>query len=134
MRKFFVVDNHSYHSSSLESLLRCRQLDCELHDGAAGLGFVHDAVRISRPDIIISELSLPDGQSLELLHALQADAETNHIPLIIYTHGSNRHLMEDCFSRGADHFFIKEEFPPAILIDRVIKIYSRNAIHTPSLS
>jgi PleD family two-component response regulator len=70
--------------------------------------------------------SLFDGMAL--LHKLQEDQHTHHIPIAVYTSKNNAHLKNTAYTNGAKHFFIKEDFAPHDMIHGLAKIYKFNFI------
>lgn len=66
------------------------------------------------PDLIISDIKLPDLTGLDLARQLRADERTDKIPLMIITAHADPGLQKACRAAGADHFLQKpfdvEEF------------------------
>jgi DNA-binding response OmpR family regulator len=125
MKRYYIIDNDISHSASLQSLLRSRKFEVKVSAGHDEAEHVFHDIQLFEPDIIICDLKFPAFDGLALIHHLQAKEETNHIPITVYTKHTNRILKEDAFNQGADHFFLKEEFPPHSLIERILKLYSR---------
>jgi CheY-like chemotaxis protein len=103
--------------------LRVIDRHVSLSHGDLGETYVFRDVLRKQPDIIIMDLLLPSFDGLSLLHRLQEDHCTNHIPVIIYSTKSNKHLKDSGVDKGAQQFFLKEDFTPERLIGRVFKIY-----------
>ncbi len=66
------------------------------------------------PDLIISDIKLPDLTGLELVRRLKSDERTLQTPLMIITAHADPALARACRAAGADHFLQKpfdvEEF------------------------
>ncbi|HEY4985272.1 MAG TPA: response regulator, partial [Bradyrhizobium sp.] len=63
--------------------------------------------RSMRPDLVITDIHLPDGTGFDVLRRLRADGQTSHIPVIALTADampSNMHNME---LAGFDHILTK---------------------------
>lgn len=78
--------------------------------GQEGLAFAFQ----HRPNLIISDIKLPDLTGLDLVHTLRADARTVRTPLLIITAHADPGLQKACLAAGANHFLQKpfdvEEF------------------------
>jgi CheY-like chemotaxis protein len=61
----------------------------------------------ARPDVIISDLRMTDGDGSYILHRLRAHALTQKTPVIILTGQTNPAIRRDLLSQGADAFLYK---------------------------
>jgi DNA-binding response OmpR family regulator len=64
-----------------------------------------EALRGQRYDLVLADLSLPDGTALELLDALQAARIT--VPVIVITGVGNLEIAVDAMRRGAIDYAVK---------------------------
>ncbi len=76
------------------------------------------------PDVIVTDLGLPDGQGVEIVTALIAAAPG--IPLIVLSGDSDARVMEEALQNGAADYLHKEEFTGALLIDALRRDTGRN--------
>ncbi|HWH34322.1 MAG TPA: response regulator [Acidimicrobiales bacterium] len=83
-------------------------------DGASGLR----AAQESRPDVIVSDVMMPQMNGLELVAALDADDATGAIPVILLSARAQELDVRDGLAAGADDYVTKP-FDPLELIDRV---------------
>lgn len=74
-----------------------------------------EQIKESAPDIIITDLMMPEMDGFELCKAVEKDAELKHIPLIVVSALSSTKNKEQLLSLGADNYFQKP-FEPAELI------------------
>lgn len=66
-----------------------------------------DAAKKQLPDLIISDVMMPEVKGDELCRTLKRDIETSHIPIILLTAlGSERHIIEG-WQVGADEYIVK---------------------------
>lgn len=67
----------------------------------------YEIARKNQPDIIVSDVMMPEMDGLTLCATLRKDYETRHIPIVLITaHASERHNLEG-LSLGADDYIAK---------------------------
>lgn len=72
-------------------------------NGQAGIGKALEAV----PDIIVSDVVMPEKDGFELTRALKADARTSHIPIILLTAKADVESRIEGLEQGADAYLPK---------------------------
>jgi CheY-like chemotaxis protein len=72
-------------------------------DGIAGL----ELIRAERPDLIVTDLMMPEMSGLELCRAVRSDPTIRNIPIIVLTASVQRHQAEASFRDGANAFLPK---------------------------
>lgn len=86
------------------------------HSGTEGLT---KAVE-DRPDIIITDINLPDIDGYEITHNLKQDKKTAHIPVVAMTANVMKKDREHVFDAGCDGYISKpidvDELPEQIEI------------------
>ncbi len=73
------------------------------------------SLKESVPDIIITDLMMPEMDGFELCEAVKKDAELKHIPLIVVSALSTTNNKEQLLALGADDY-LQKPFGPAELI------------------
>jgi len=73
------------------------------YDGEEAL----EKVKISRPDLILLDLSLPKMDGVDVCRRLKADEELQDIPVLIFTIKTQSDAMSQCARAGADEYIIK---------------------------
>jgi DNA-binding response OmpR family regulator len=89
-------------------------------DGALGL----EAARESRPDVIVSDVMMPNMSGVEMVVALKADEATASIPIILLSAKAQGGDIRQGIDAGADEYVTKP-FEPLDLIDRVNALLAR---------
>jgi CheY-like chemotaxis protein/HD-like signal output (HDOD) protein len=86
-------------------------------DGAEAL----DAVRKSRPDLILLDLSMPGMDGMTFLRHLRADSGLAKIPVFLLTAVSDKNLVLQAAKLGIKEYLLKSRFSSGDLVARVKK-------------
>ncbi len=109
-----IVDDNpdvvTYITSCLESQYRVDKAE----NGKLGLD---KAIKLM-PDLIISDIMMPEMDGIEFCSKLKSDLETSHIPVILLTARSSDENIVEGFETGADDYITKP-FNSEILKARV---------------
>jgi DNA-binding response OmpR family regulator len=89
-------------------------------DGSEGI----ERARTDRPDLIISDIMMPNVSGLELVRALKGDATTAAIPIILLSAKAQSADLKAGMDAGADDYVTKP-FEPLDLVDRVNGLLQR---------
>ena len=101
--KVLLVDDNSDMRDYIRRLLS-EIYDIEaVADGKAAL----TAARKSRPDLILTDIMMPELDGMELLAELRADLDTMAIPVIILSARAGEEAKLDGLQKGADDYLIK---------------------------
>jgi len=90
-------------------------------DGAEGLERVYE----ERPDVVISDIMMPNVNGLELLTALKGGPETMHLPVILLSAKAQVADVQRGLDLGADDYVTKP-FDPLELIARVYDVLAKS--------
>lgn len=93
------------------------------------------------PDIVVTDLMMPNLNGMELTHKLKSDQETSHIPIVMLTAKSEDESKVQGFRHGADSYLVKP-FSVEVLVAQVSAIvksrqafkerFSKNLILEPT--
>lgn len=78
------------------------------------------AIAQRTPDVIVSELELPDGSGLELFRQVHANAATRNVLLMVVTRRTGVNDKIAAFQAGADAYLVKpvaaDQFETQVLL------------------
>jgi len=115
-----VVDDNFEVRLFIKSLLENDFKILEAANGQEALDLAFENI----PDIIISDVMMPEMSGLELCQAIKSDERTDHIPVILTTVLSSQADRIEGLSRGADSYIPKPIDPNHLLI-RVNKLIEK---------
>jgi signal transduction histidine kinase/ligand-binding sensor domain-containing protein/AraC-like DNA-binding protein len=98
-----VIDDNNDIRNYIKSNLKNRYNVCEAGNGKEGL---EKASRII-PDLIISDIMMPEIDGLQLCGKLKTDIHTSHIPIILLTARTTYLHVKEGFEVGADDYITK---------------------------
>jgi DNA-binding response OmpR family regulator len=90
------------------------------HDGAEGI----ELARSSDPDLIISDIMMPNVSGIELVQTLKADDATSGIPIILLSAKAQTADIRAGMEAGADDYVTKP-FEPLELVEHVQALLAR---------
>ena len=89
------------------------EADFEIYEAKNGLKGLEKSIKYV-PDVIISDLMMPEMDGLEFCHKLKENNKTLHIPVIILTARTARIFEEKGYQSGAD-IYVTKPFHPSVL-------------------
>ena len=89
-------------------------------DGREGV----DTARAEHPDVVISDIMMPNVNGLELLSQLKSSPETENIPVVVLWAKAQEVDVQDGLDHGADDYVTKP-FDPLDLVERVQRLVKR---------
>lgn len=122
--KILVVDDDAGIRESLKDLLALENFECSVAtSGKEGLAMA----RAAQPQLVVTDVQLPDMSGYQLCQSLKRDPLSTHIPVVMITGRFTE--PEDRlqgFDLGADEFFSKP-FDPVIFVARIKSILRGSA-------
>jgi signal transduction histidine kinase/AraC-like DNA-binding protein len=103
--------------------LRKKYVVLEANDGNEALAVVH----ARQPDIIISDVTMPNCDGITLLQQIKNDNSTNHIPVILLTARTADPYITEAFEVGTDDYITKPFSMPHLIqkISNIIQTRKR---------
>jgi signal transduction histidine kinase len=118
-RRILVVEDSPTQAEHVRLILEGRGYTVEVaRNGREGLA----RVRESRPDLVISDVNMPEMDGYEFCRAVKGSAATRRIPFVLLTERRAPADIVRGFEHGADNF-IPKPFDDAYLLDRVQRIF-----------
>ena len=112
-----VIDDNADIRAYLRSLFSETYTVITAENGATGLRKAF----ISVPDVILTDLSMPDMDGLEVCRQLKSETATSHIPILMLTARSMDEQQVEGFAHGADAY-VSKPFKAEILKAQVASL------------
>ncbi len=103
-QQVLLVDDDEFVRSIVARMLR--QANLEVH-AVSTLESARQLLKASRPDVVLLDYLLPDGTGVDLLKELRQSTPLNKVPVVMLTGKSDRQVILDCLSHGANDFVVK---------------------------
>ena len=112
--RVLLADDNADMRDYIRQLLGAHHEVMAVPDGVAAL----EAMRASRPDLVITDVMMPRLDGLGLARAIRSDARLNDLPIIMLSARAGEEASIDGLSAGADDYLVKP-FSARELIARV---------------
>ncbi|QDH78956.1 response regulator [Echinicola soli] len=109
-----IVDDNKEIRSYIEMHFGSQYAISTASNGKEGMSKAFDEI----PDLIISDVMMPDMNGLQLCQQLKADMRTSHIPIILLTARQSNEAKTEAYGTGADSYVTKP-FSTQVLMARV---------------
>ena len=98
-----VVEDHNDLRNYIKGILEDKFLILEAENGREGLNCAIEET----PDLVITDLMMPEMNGIELCSHIRKDLRTNHIPIIMLTAKADKASKLEGLETGADDYLIK---------------------------
>ena len=112
-----IVEDNSELRLFLKTVLSHKYEVLEAENGSEGLVIARNSI----PDLIISDIMMPEMNGLELAKALKEDIHISHIPLVLLTAKTDMESKLEALQYGADDYITKP-FSSAYLEARITNL------------
>jgi signal transduction histidine kinase/CheY-like chemotaxis protein/ligand-binding sensor domain-containing protein/AraC-like DNA-binding protein len=113
-KKILIVEDNPELLGFLSGLLNKHFKIDTATNGRAALGMLETAV----PDLIISDIMMPEMDGMEFCRRVKTNVETSHIPFILLTAKTDAETQIDGFELGVDDY-IEKPFQSRVLFSRI---------------
>jgi len=115
-KKILVIDDDSLVRKSLAKSLSMAGYDVdEANDGKAGLG---KALK-GHPDLIISDIRMPELDGLQMLDRLRVDDWGKQVPVIILSSDETTSSVNQALVAGVTVYLSKSALDPDMIADQI---------------
>lgn len=111
-----VVDDSATQAMFIASVLEC--LDCDIQTAEDGIDAL-DQIRTQCPDLVVTDLQMPNCDGLGLIHQMQTVCPM--VPSILVTAFGNEQLAAEALGSGATTYIAKENVD-VLLADTVRRL------------
>ncbi|MDH4028715.1 MAG: response regulator transcription factor, partial [Nitrospirota bacterium] len=129
-QRVFIVDDHAIVRDGLAQLIN-REKDLAVCGGAGNIPDAQQAVAECRPDAVIVDLTLEDGNGIRLIEHLACSFKD--IAILVFSMHDESVYAERCLKAGARGYIMKQESPGEI-ISALRKVLSGKIYLSGSLS
>ena len=119
-----LVEDNADMRAHLGDLLRGRYRVSYAENGRQAL----ELARRHRPDVILSDVMMPELDGMSLVEIVKSDETIRHIPIILLTARSGKDALVAALEAGADDYIAKP-FSPAELRARIRAAYRLGEAH-----
>lgn len=119
-----VVEDNADLRLHISSLLQEHYI---VHESVNGREGINDALKFV-PDIIISDLMMPEADGITLCNELKVNEKTSHIPIVLLTAKADKETKLEGLTTGADEYLTKPFDNDELLIRVENLIKSRSAL------
>ena len=123
-----VVDDHEDTREMSVIVLRSQGFAAVAAEGAAA---AFSAACSSSPDVIVTDLAMPDGDGWDLVQRLSADTRTKDIPVVVVTACATESVRQRAQSERCAAFFFKP-CAPDVLAGELRKLIAARADSSPA--
>jgi CheY-like chemotaxis protein len=117
-RRILVVEDSAITRTMIGRLLRMLGYHvAEAGDGGHALRVLDEAA----PDLIITDLEMPEVDGIELLQRVRGDERWRTTPVIVLTTRGSEQDKRRAVAAGADAYLVKTEFSEAVLRDALVR-------------
>lgn len=105
--KILLVDDNELIQVRLSRSIKKLYDDCIIHKAADCEEALSIFVKIN-PDLVILDISLPDGSGIDLLRTMKK--ENPNVTIFMFTNYGTEEFKKSCIELGADGFLEKSNF------------------------
>lgn len=122
MKSILLIDDDKFVTTLYKAKLESEGFAVDAaHSGIEAL----QKLEQNRPDLIVLDLNMPGITGVELLKSIRAVPLLRHIPVIVFSSGYIRTLVDEATQLGIYKFFAKAQCPPKILISEIKELLSK---------
>jgi Response regulators consisting of a CheY-like receiver domain and a winged-helix DNA-binding domain len=120
MKKILVVDDKPSMSQLMVRFLQTSFEVTTKNDGLQAISWLQSG---NIPDIILTDLQMPNMDGIELIKRIKESGYFNDIPIIVLSSKESSNVRVECLKLGAEDYIMKPFNPEELMIriERLIK-------------
>ena len=124
MKSILLIDDDRFVTSLYQGRLQSEGFSVDTaNSGKEAL----DKLSQNCPDVIVLDLNMPGITGAALLKSIRDIPQWQHIPVIVFSSGYIKSLVEEAKQLGVHKFLAKAQCPPKMLITEIKTLLSRPA-------
>lgn len=117
--KILIIEDDRYISKMYQLKLSLDGFDVQVADnGRIGV----DKVKEFKPDIILTDILMPEMDGFDVIKAVKADDETKTIPILIMSNLGQEDHIQKGLELGALGYIVKSQYTPSKVVDKIKEI------------
>ena len=117
--KILIIEDDCYISKMYQLKLSLDGFDVQLADnGRIGV----DKVREFKPDIILTDILMPEMDGFEVIKMVKGDPETKDIPILIMSNLGQEDHIQKGLELGAIGYIVKSQYTPSKVVENIKEI------------
>jgi len=106
--RVLVIEDHPFVRAGIVALVNC-QPDLTCCGETDSMAAARTMQLEQKPDLILLDLRLKDGEAFDLIHAMKA--QSPNIPILVVSQGDEALFAERVLQLGASGYIMKQEAP-----------------------
>jgi threonine synthase len=118
LKRVVVIEDNEAAARLMSRLLEARE-NCEVylaHNGAAGLNIVREI----KPDLVITDLMMPDVDGFTVINTMKSDEELSHIPIVVVSAKELTVQEKEFLDSNIDMLLQKGSFIDDAFVEQII--------------
>ena len=124
-KKILLIDKEKFFHDIFNTILKDKEKNdlilISAFDGKSGIELAEEYF----PDIIITDLVLPQKNGFEVLREIKKNPRLINIPIIVLTNLIDTHEIEQAMSYKISSYLIKSDFTPTEVLEKIEKLLSK---------
>jgi two-component system, sensor histidine kinase and response regulator len=117
--KILIIEDDRYISKMYQLKLSLDGFDVQVADnGRIGV----DKVREFRPDIILTDILMPEMDGFEVIKMVKGDPESKDIPILIMSNLGQEDHIQKGLELGALGYIVKSQYTPSKVVEKIKEV------------
>jgi DNA-binding response OmpR family regulator len=117
--KILIIEDDRYISKMYQLKLSLDGFDVQVADnGRIGV----DKVKEFKPDIILTDILMPEMDGFDVIKTVKADDDTKTIPILIMSNLGQEDHIQKGLELGALGYIVKSQYTPSKVVDKIKEI------------